>query len=1354
MRPTKSIVLLLAVLLFTMKGKAQVSRIYTTQDGLTTSSIYSTYIDSKGIAWITGVASLNMFDGNKFYDILESHNDMLINAVRMIKEYRNNTYWLATSNGLLKYNLEDNSIQHMILRGNEPKAGFSVNNIIDYIKADQILLSTDGNGIIIFDEQEGKTDSLATAKLQKIIPQKFCTTVFIDKSNNLWVVSIQHQLIVVNLNTMKEIRVEASPEALDIIRSSNVNTIVQERKSNDILFGTNAGVLIYDAKLKQLRTLKQQFNFPVSSIIERKDGAILFGTDSRGIWQFGGADETLIPYAISSPNVNLDFAKIRSFSEDANGNLLIGIYQKGVLVLPNNSDNFIYHAVSPAPNGINVSSVTSIAADKEGTYWIGTDGCGVFKAIDGDINHVLEVDGLKSGLVQCIAIDNRGTVWAGSYGGGLQCCVDERFVTPEWLSRLSNGLIMDLAYDKDSDILFVGTNGRGVYRINLKDRSVTNLSTIYSFNGWTYSLYYDNMGNLWIGTAKGVFQYNIESNSINEVVYEQSDVLMAKSIMRDGDKLLIGTNSGLVIYDINNKTYDIILPKESIMSVEATTTDIWLAAANSIIRLDKATLTPHVFSSFGGYFIGEFHPKAQYKSPSDFIFFGSDNGIISFDSKLIAQQKKFAGQLMLTGLKVNGQTISYDAGSDDNILDRNIFSATKISLGADENSLTFTFGVPDFASPNRIFYEYILEGYDNAWHTIQSATEGYYSALPSGTYTLRIRAYYENDKENAIEKSIKVVVAYPWYASWWAWIIYILIFASILYYIYNVYQQRQRQKRLLGMARQNEQMKEAKLRMFTSITHELRSPLTMIVSPLRQLMSAEESTGEMSKESENRISLYRLMERNCERLLNIVKQITDIRKIDSGQFHLHFSKVDFLQYSDSIAQSFAGYATTKRITFTIEHANQHVSIWLDKVHFEKILVNLLSNAFKFTPEGGKILIRTHCILKNSKDWFEIRVYNSGSYIAPRDLPHIFERFYQANNGTSDKAGSGIGLNLVTELVNLHHGTINVRNVDPDGVEFVMEFPLGNSHLTEEELLPREEETKQSEDDNSLFADIEVPDNEEEDEDDANTERKKRTIMVVDDDKALCQYIKDQLQDTYNVIVAYGGNPAWQQILKLRPDAVVTDIRMPDGDGIELCKRIKSNPETNNIPVIMLTSENSDRAQIQSLNLDVDHFLSKPFNLLMLKGAIAQGIRIREQMVSRIHRTEIGFDYSAAKIDSVEDILFGKVNEALRKHLDDSSFGVRELASEIGVSRVHLNRKMKERYGMSPNSFIRSYRLKQAAYFLVNNDVNISEVAYRVGFSSHSHFSNTFREYFGMTPKEFIAYYSENMDDETLQKLLE
>ncbi len=621
---------------------------------------------------------------------------------------------------------------------------------------------------------------------------------------------------------------------------------------------------------------------------------------------------------------------------------------------------------------------------------------------------------------------------------------------------------------------------------------------------------------------------------------------------------------------------------------------------------------------------------------------------------------------------------------------------------------------------------------------------------------MTVRAYYENNENAVVEKSLDIHVGYPWYATWWAWLIYLAIAVLIAYYLYNTYKERERQKHLLAQVSHNEQIKEAKLRMFASIAHEMKSPLTMIVSPLRQLMSEEEETkseGRKGEHKEQRQSLYKLMNMNCDRLLGIVKQVTDIRKIDSGQFELHFSETNFASYADEIFKTFTGYAISKRISFVIEHANNNVNIWLDRIHFEKILTNLLSNAFKFTPEGGRVIVRTRNIIKDAKDWFEIRVYNSGSSIDPHDLPHIFERFYQARNQESlNVGGSGIGLNLATELVNLHHGTITVNNVDPDGVEFTMQFPLGRTHLSTDELETREPEEHVEPTMEEL---MDVPDIDmEETEEEETGEKKIRTVLIVDDDTTLCNYIRDILKERYNIMMAYDGNNAWQQILTQRPDAVVTDIRMPVCDGIELCKRIRSNPDTDNLPIIILTSESSDKTMIYSLNLDVDHFINKPFNPLMLQGAVAHSMRVRERMMSRLRRTEVGFDYNETTIDSPDDKLFGKVIQAIKAHIDDSTFGVNELASEVGVSRVHLNRKMKERYGMSPVNFIRSYRLKQSAYLLVNNKVSISDVAYRMGFSSHPYFSNVFRAYFGMSPKEFVAYYADNGNDEVLQKMLE
>lgn len=1326
---------------------AQVSRLYTTQSGLTSSDMYSISIDSKGLIWIAGTSSIDVFDGTNFYNIGKLFNKFEhINAVKRVVEYKDDKYWLATSNGLYLLDGRTCRLDHKMLNEDEDSImGYSVNHIVDYNRPDLKLISTEGNGLFVFNTETQMVDTTLTRKLRKVAPYPFCSQVFVDEDGYLWG-SVFWQVFRIDLTTMAATSFEIAPDAKRILTSSNINHIIQPKKSKNIYFATSSGMLVYDYGQKVLRATANALTnpMPITALFEDQNNRILAGTDNHGLWMML-RDESLMPFINNDPSMNIEYAKVRSFAADKEGNLIVGFAQKGIFVLPHNRNEIGYYSFSPSNNRLNATSITSIAFDGD-NYWVGTDGCGVFK-MDAQRYRSQTVpfsEGLKSSLVQTIAIDKRNTVWVGSYGGGLQCLQGNKFVTPNWLNLLSSSYVMILQYDAKRDLLFVGTNGQGVFTVDLTNQTITNLFSTMSFNGWIYSLCCDDFGTLWIGTAQGIFAYNIETKKGEEIKFPRSDILMPQCLAVMGRTLLIGTNKGLISYDIKNDEAFEVLSNENVKSIEVAEKDIWLTTSKSVFRIDKQSMKSYEYSSFEGFHIGEFHRNAHYLTDSQDILFGGDNGIVRFNAMMMRVPKTLSHDISFTGVRINGAPINFDERNVHTIMNANFISLTELSLAHNQNSVAVSFGVPEYSEPNQVRFLYFLEGYDQDWQKATNELEANYPNLPPGNYKLRVKAYLENNEQSAIEKTLNIKIHQPWYNTLAAWILYLIVASILGYFGYRIYAERKRQKHLLMEARQEENLKEAKLRMFTSIAHELRSPLTMIVSPLSQLMASTADKGIMA--------MYNVMKLNCDRLITTVNQITDIRKIDNGQFRLHFSKVNFKDYSKNVFESFSSYASAKNINYQIEHQNPNEELWLDKVHFEKILSNILSNAFKFTPQDGRILVRTRDIMADAAEWLEIRIYNSGSYISEEDLPHVFERFFQANSVENETIGSGIGLNLVNELVHLHHGLISVHNMEPDGVEFVMLFPKHNVHLTADELSPRKDE-EDDELQQRLFAEIEENTDEEEDVDD-NITKNKKTVLVVDDDQGLCKYVASQISDKYSVIIAHSGNTAWQKILTARPDAVVTDIRMPDGDGIELCKRIKANPETDNLPIVMLTSENSDMAEITSLNLQVDHFISKPFNVLKLKGAIAQGFKVREKMISKMRRNEVDFDYTEQTIDSADDKLFVRINESLKKNLDDSSFGVNELASIVGISRVHLNRKMKDRYGVSPNNFIRSYRLKQAAYLLINNNVNVSEVAYRVGFSSHSHFSNTFREYFGMTPKEFVAYYTEHPDDETLKKLLE
>lgn len=1325
---------------------AQVSRLYTTQSGLTSSDMYSISIDSKGLVWIAGTSSIDVFDGTKFYNIgklLNNYDE--INAVRRVIEYKEDKYWLATSNGMYLLDGRTCHLEHKKLSEDEDSImGYSVNHIIDYPRPNMKLVSTEGNGLYVFNTETQKTDTTLTRKLRKIAPYPFCSQVFIDDDGYLWC-SVFRQVFRIDLTTMAMTTFETTPDANRILIANNINQIIQSRKTKNIYFATGSGMLVYDYNQRVLRAAANALEnpMPITALFEDQNNRILAGTDNHGLWMMM-RNETLIPFTNNDPSMNIEFAKVRAFTADKEGNLIIGFAQKGIFVLPHNRNEIGYYSFSPSNNRLNATSVTSIAYDGQ-DFWVGTDGCGVFKMEGQRLRSQPQPfgEGLKSSLVQTIAIDKHKTLWVGSYGGGLQCLQGNKFVTPSWLNILSSSFVMMLQYDEQRDLLFVGTNGQGVFVVDIANQSISNLFSTMSFNGWIYSLCYDNNGTLWIGTARGIFAYNIDAKKGEEIKFPKSEILMPQCLTVMNESLLIGTNKGLISYNIKKGESFDILSNENVKSIEVAEKDIWLTTSKSVIRIDKQSMKSYEYSSFEGFHIGEFHRNAHYLTDSHDILFGGDNGIVRFNAMLMRVPKALTHDISFTGVRINGAPILFDEHNLRTIMNANVIALTELNLSHDQNSVAVSFGAAEYSAPNQVRFLYYLDGYDQDWHKATNDLEANYPNLPPGNYTLHVKAYLENNEQSAIEKTLSIKIRQPWYNTMAAWFLYFIVAFILAYFGYRIYAERKRQKQLLRDAREEENLKEAKLRMFTSIAHELRSPLTMIVSPLSQLMASTTDNGLMA--------MYNVMKLNCDRLITTVNQITDIRKIDNGQFHLHFSKVNFKDYSKNVFDSFSSYAKAKNINYQIEHQNPNEVLWLDKVHFEKILANILSNAFKFTPKNGRILVRTKGIMADATEWLEVRIYNSGSYISKEDLPHVFERFFQANSAEKETVGSGIGLNLVNELVHLHHGLISVHNMEPDGVEFVMLFPKHKTHLTTEELSPRQDEEAE-ELQQELYADVGI-DTEEEADDETITKTKK-TVLVVDDDEGLCKYVAAQISDKYNVIIAHSGNTAWQKILTARPDAIVTDIRMPDGNGIELCKRIKSNPETDNLPIVMLTSENSDLAEITSLNLQVDHFISKPFNILKLKGAIAQGLKVREKMMGKLRRNEVDFDYSEKTIDSADDKLFVRINETLKKNLDDSSFGVNELASLVGISRVHLNRKMKDRYGVSPNSFIRSYRLKQAAYLLINNNVNVSEVAYRVGFSSHSHFSNTFREYFGMTPKEFVTYYTEHPDDETLLKLLE
>lgn len=1310
----KSFLILFLLLAALQNVQGQIGRLYSISHGLITCDCRSVSVDDDGFVWITGANTLGIFDGTKFQYININNpktGKQYFQTVYCIKPFTEDSYWVCTSQGFYIFNFRTSTFKRIFLTEDETEENsFAVNNIIDFNVEGKKLITTEGFNTFVLDTKTLTIDKNLSSKLSNLIDNYYAHSPIIDSKGNLWVSTMGEPLRCIDLKSFKNITFNYTDDAKSVITRGAVNCLIA--CDDDVLIGTKEGLFIYDHKSNLIRrAVESSPSLYVKSMHRVRDGRVFLGTDGTGIWIYNNISQNINPFDGPTTDFDISFGKVISIDEDPQGNIIAMFLQKGLVVFPPLNDCFHYHSISPKADGKNANCVTSMEIDKNSNYWIATDGCGVFTTDGMRLSTAYPVNnGIHSKLVQDIKIDKHGTPWIATYGGGVQYYQNGKWTCGDgdWLGELKSQDVMTFYYDKKHDRLYAGTNGNGIYIIYIEEQRVEHLVFSFNFNPWVSSVYLDSEGTLWIGTSRGLTYFNHNKNIHGTLSYNGNSINNASQVTEDDNDIIIASNFGLLFCNRKTHEFKCISEKDgmhdsNIRSIVLDDQYIWASTRTNVVSIDKKTKVLRNYSSFNGYAIGEFHRGSNVVPGHGYMLFGGDNGIICFTPKLIMQRNDKLSKVYFTKFATPKQNEEMDAS---------IFYASKITLENNNNSFVINYSVCDIGNPERVHYDIMLEGLEKEWRRDVGVDAARYSSLSSGSYVFHVRAYLEDNPDEYVENSIKITVKAPWYGSTLAWLLYILAATTLLYLLFRTAKQKKEARDELMKTQQNNQLREEKLRMFTSITHELRSPLTMIVSPLQQLIS--DDTNPEHRE------LYGVMQRNCDRLLDVVKQITDIRKIDSGQFRLNYSDVDYIEYSNEIFKSFSAEAKVRNIDFIIKHEQPEMIVHIDPLHFEKIITNLLSNAFKFTPAGGKVVTKSRVVGNE----FEITFFNSGSHFNEMDMEHLYERFYRSDRH-QDVAGSGIGLNLVHELTKLHNGTIEAKNRRPDGVEFTLRFPYFN-----QESKPTEQEEP--------------------------IRSSRYTLLLVDDDPEIINYLRSQFESQYNVMTATSGDEAWEKVISNRPDVVVTDYKMPHGNGVELSRKIKGTADTENIPIILLTGEDteSESLRMQSLSINIDHFVQKPFNILLLRSAIQQVINVRKAVIDKVNRMNVGINYNTINIDDPEERLFSKITEAIKRNIESSEFSVLQLSEEVGISRVHLNRKMKEKYGVSPSNFIKSFRLKQAAYLLMDKNVNVSEVAYKVGFSSHSYFTTAFKEHFGMNPKEFILYYSLEENQEAYHKLLE
>lgn len=757
--------------------------------------------------------------------------------------------------------------------------------------------------------------------------------------------------------------------------------------------------------------------------------------------------------------------------------------------------------------------------------------------------------------------------------------------------------------------------------------------------------------------------------------------------------------------------------------------NLWISTNRGISKFNYSKRNFENYDLNDGLQTGQYLPGSAFVSNDGEMFFGGTNGLNVFKPEQITKTS-FEPRILFTNFLLFNQPVPIRSDKfKDSPLKQSISITKRIELRYNQSIFTFDFVALNFGYSEKTQYSYILEGAENYWNNVGNKHSATYRNLKPGKYLFRVKATNQDGTWSKKSADIEVIILPAPWQTWWAKVIYLLLFLAALYGILRLYTFRMRTFNRLRMERlerqKSEELNQSKLQFFTNISHEFRTPLTLIIGPLEKIIK-EETNLQRKKQ-------FNMMHRNANRLLRLVNQLMDLRKTERGQMHLRVQQIDLIEFINEVVFSFEELSLQKSIILKFEHTEPEIKAWFDPESLDKILFNLLSNAYKFTPNGGKITITLTISGKTeSQEMFELEVSDTGRGIAADELHKIFGRFYQASNADSNlQKGSGVGLHLTQTLIQLHHGTIRAESVIGQGSKFTICLPRNKSSY-------RKEEISENTDYKASLA-YPLPSVEGEIADDIVAPRQqsghKYSVLIVEDDYDIRQYISQELSDSYLISEANDGMEGMRKAAELQPNLIISDVMMPELDGIEMCKRLKSDINTSHIPIILLTAKSSIESRILGLENGADSYIPKPFNPQHLKVRVAKLIELREHLKQKFSKS-INFEVKEIVATSPDEQFLQKAMKLIYENLSNPDYNGDMLSKDIGMSRANLYRKLKALLNQSSSEFIRNIRLKNAAQLLLQKKLTVSEICYEVGFSSPSYFTACFTNYFKLSPTEY------------------
>lgn len=1134
----------------------------------------------------------------------------------------------------------------------------------------------------------------------------------------------------------------------------------------------------------------------IIDIFKDSTGKFWIGTMNHGIYVMNEDSITNFRYDNLDPSsISSNF--IRCFCEDKQGNIWIGTFN-GLNRYNTTNQTFTSYHKSNKENSLTHSSIWTLLCDQQGTLWIGTyfGGINYFHPENQNYRYYqtssLEKEGLSSPIIGCITEDNQHNLWIATEGGGINK-LNPQNGKFKWYKHIKHGNsishdnIKSTYYDKDKEILWIGTHMGGLNKLDTKNDHFTHypfnrnndvfshsntirdivpykneliLAThrgvsIFSPNTGRYkvlfqdehqnisyatSVYIDHHNSLWIGgDGKGVYKYSFDSNELknyrhNHALKQSISSNSINRIYEDSQKRLwFCTNeSGIDLYRYETDDFENFdeqnngLGSNYVYDVcELSPNKILFITDSGFSILDYSTRRFQNYNKENGVPLSAPNERSVYKTTNGDIYIGGVDGMISFKAESIDYIPQ-SYNIYPFRLLVNGEIIQ--PGDKSQILNNSLSYSHRITLKPNQSMFSIEYTTTNYIPFNQDEIEYFLKGFSQNWTSIRKQQAVTYTNLNPGKYTLSVRA--KNNPLVPVSK-LEIEILPPVYRTVWAYIIYVLCICSVLYYLFRMYNNRIKLQESLKYEKKHlediEQLNQTKLRFFTNISHEFRTPLTLIIGQMEMLLQMRS----FAPTAYNKIlKVYK----SSLQLRELISELLDFRKQEQGYMHIKASENNLVDFVYETYLLFQEYAIQHQISFNFHKTHDNISIWFDPKQMQKVVNNLLSNAFKHVKEGGNISVS----VRKEKHGAIIEVTDDGSGISPQDIDKIFDRFYQTEQIDSlAHPGTGIGLSLTKGIVELHHGTIDVYSTPGESTTFSVHLPCGKEHLKPEQIneLKNEIQIVTSEYQNpAIFLD-------EYESDILKTEsaiekNKEAKILIIEDNPSLLDMLTKIFETFYTVITASNGAEGWEKVQSEHPNLILSDVIMPKLSGTELCKLIKENLDTCHIPVILLTAQTAIEHNLEGLRIGADDYITKPFNINILLSRCNNLVNNRIMLQEKFSKQPQATPQILAT-NILDKAFIDQAMKIIEQHLDDTNFNVDIFAREMSIARTKLFNKLKDITGQTPYEFIITVRLKRAAFMLKNNpELNISEIADHLGFSSPRQFTKSFKAKFHVIPQVY------------------